>query len=139
MNEELLDDELIYDDELDLEHKDKKAQKWLNIFLFLQLLAAIIATGLAWFDIETILGTGPGGSAVGIVVFVMARRLKDKLGIYIGLSAPILTLGCTLLIMIFNWGPGDAQMPIALILSFYTLFLLIVLSAKEIAITNRIK
>jgi len=137
MNGDILDDELIYDEEL--EPKDKKAQKWLNIFLFLQLLAAIIATSLAWFDIETILGTGPGGSVVGVIVFVMAFRLKDKPSLYIGLSAPVFALGCTLLIMILNWGPGDARIPIPIILTIYTLLLLLVLRVKQSLASNRIK
>jgi hypothetical protein len=137
MNEELLDDELI--DEGEFQPQDNKAQRWLNIFLFLQILAAIIATGLAWVDIATIIGTGPGGSAVGVVVFVMAFRLEDKRSVCIGLSAPLLTLGCFLLIVILDWGPSPAQLPISIILAIYALLLLIVLMTKQSLQPNRIK
>ena len=57
--EELLDDLLI---QKDYDPAYYKKYKQLRFSLGLLILTAIISTGLAWFDIETIIGSGPIGS-----------------------------------------------------------------------------
>ena len=80
----------------------EKRIKTLKYLILIEAIAASFSTILAWYDIESIMTTGPIGSLIGFGVFIIAFQFKNiKVyrnlyvdGIVIGLSAPILSMVC---------------------------------------------
>ena len=128
--QELLDDQLAEITTLD--ERTRKLVKGFRLLIVIQAIAAIVSTILAWHEIETIMGTGPVGSLTGLLVFVIAFKLKDNKfygnlyfpGVLTGLSAPVLSLSCFLVIFFLEWNQTQAYVPITSTLFIYTIFLL---------------
>lgn len=135
MSDEILDNLEIEGNDR-LEPSELTKFKTLKIAVLVQVVAAIAATALAWSEIESIVGTGIIGSIIGIIVFVYAQKLSDKqpllgkfvlgqfigfrqTGMIIGLSAPIFSLCCFLIIFSCNWSPQQAEVPITSAIGIY--------------------
>ena len=96
----------------------------------LLLLSAVIATCICWYNVESIVISGLVISIIGIIMAIIARRHKNKLGVKVGLSALFISIFCGAIILIFSLNPRDAQMPISAIVTIYTLALIYVVFAK---------
>lgn len=101
------------------------------IFLFVQLIFVGIAVGLAFYEIETIVFSGPIGSIIGLVVFGVTYKSRLTMRKTIGLSAPIFSLICFSLIYFWEWSPSEAQEPIGILMLLYTIVIFILI-VKEI-------
>lgn len=90
------------------------------VLLGLALLTCVIGSMVAWLEIESIIGTGPLASALGIAAFIVGYRfaLADKLISFLPVA---LTIVCVALINIFGWGPSAAREPVSAIASGTTL------------------
>lgn len=102
-----------------------KQNRLVLLFLFAQLIFAGIAVGLAFCDIETIIFSGPVGSIIGLVVFALTHQSSFTVRKAIGLSAPIFSFICFLIIFILDWSPGEAEKPIAILMLLYTIVIFI--------------
>ena len=58
-------------------------------------------------------------SLMGIVVAFFAKKDKNRLFFWMGLSAPVITLFCFSLIEFYNWSESEAQVPISVVASIY--------------------
>lgn len=124
--QELLDDIISEDDHLYIKRN--------RIFIgavWVQLGFAILAVALGIDDIETIMGTGPIGSVIGLIVFGIAYKFEFSERKKIGLSAPLFSTICFSLVYFLNWSPGDAHIPIATLMVLYALWLFFI-ALKEI-------
>lgn len=133
MQDELLDDLLKESPPID-------QQRWIFIFkvaAVIQVLAAYGSTVLARIDITSILGTGPIGSVLGFITFYAARKINFKSGTYFGLSAPLLSITCFLVIAIFGISKGDAEVPVPLVLQAYSVIITIGLLRLWTSLKNR--
>lgn len=114
----------LLDDIITEEEYINRKQHRISMGLILgQLMFAVLATSLAFYDIQTIMGTGPVGSIIGLFVFGYANGLNISSRKKIGLSAPIFSLICFSLIFFFNWTKTSAQFPISILMTTYTAIL----------------
>jgi len=70
-------------------------------------------------EVESIVGTGPVFSILGLVVCIGWIYSRSLATFVFGLSASVISLFVLALIMGLNWSPGDASVPVPLILLAY--------------------
>ena len=90
----------------------------------LQIVLAFVVPAVASVQIESILGTGPALSVVGLMLVIAARPLGSWAVTLFGLSAPLVSAFCACLIAWFDWGPTEAHHPIVTISTLYALLIL---------------
>jgi hypothetical protein len=83
----------------------------------LEFAAAVVAAGAAFWWAETILATGPAMALAGLAVALYARHLRAPVVLVTGLAAPVATSVVALVIGALNWGPAEARIPVAMMLS----------------------
>lgn len=115
--QELLDDILPPDEE----HLYLKRNRILLQVMFVQLGFSLLAVALAIHDIESVLGTGPMGAIIGMIVFGFAYKLAFPKGKKVGLSAPLFSSICFSLIYFLDWSQSEAYFPITTLMVFYTM------------------
>jgi hypothetical protein len=93
--------------------------KVLNALVAAQLLAIGGSVLAATIEIESIVGTGPVVSVLGLIVAASARRNRSLGALLLGLSAGLLSLFVFALIAVQDWGPSDAAQPVSMILITY--------------------
>ncbi len=120
--QELLDDTISEE-----QHIYMKRNRMLIRAMLMQLGIALLATMLAIYDIVTIVGAGPVGSIMGLIVFWFAYQLDFSRRKKIGLSAPIFSALCFSLIYFLAWSKVEAYIPIITLMAFYTIGLSIVI------------
>jgi hypothetical protein len=86
-----------------------------------QVLALITALIAALIGVESIVGTGPALSVIGLLLAAVTQRLGSWALIAFGLSGPLFCALCAALIAYFRWGPHEAERPIAILLGAYAL------------------
>lgn len=84
-----------------------------------QVLATIVMLAGSLIEIETIIGTGPALSIIGLTLAVVTRRLNSWEPIAFGLSGPLICALAATLIAVYEWGPREAQRPIPWLLVAY--------------------
>lgn len=89
---------------------------WLLILYTLGILIAAIA---AMVDIESIMGSGPIMSLVGIWIAFLSYRRDHPIGLFYGLAVPTVSVFCFIVINGLDWGPSDAHVPVS---AFLVLF-----------------
>ena len=114
MGDELLDDNLF-------EEKRKPNGRVMRIFLVLQMLGSILAILIAWYEIESIVGSGPTMSIIGLCTLLASRSIKNKRGAWIGISPLLISIFWYIIIENFNWSPGDAYWPVNTFLTIATI------------------
>jgi len=107
-----------------------KEQTGLRGVASLLLLGAVITTCICWYEVQSIVASGPVLTLIGIIMAIIAKRHKNKLGVWIGLSALFISILCSVIIMAFGLNPSDAQLPISAIVTIYTLALIYVVFAR---------
>lgn len=99
----------------------RTGRRWAVVLWAAQALVTIAAVLAAVVEIESILGTGPVTSLLGLALALVARPLRSWPVFFYGISAPLVWAICALLIAVFDWRPGEAHAPIATILAIYAL------------------
>lgn len=94
----------------------------LAVAIILQVLTIVIGLVASFIHIESIIPTGLVLSLSGLLVLELSRRTRILSGLLLGLSGPLISLGCFLLIFSLGWSPSDAAAPIPRIGSGYALF-----------------
>jgi hypothetical protein len=92
--------------------------------LAVQLLTALSAWIAAWFNVETILVTGPLLSVTGLAFAVVVRQRGSWSPVLFGVSAPAVCALGAFVIAAFHLGPEKAHGPILVIFTTYSLSLL---------------
>jgi len=108
-------------------------QRWAIILLATQLLVACIAWLAAWYFLETIVATGPILTIIGFAFTIAVRPRNLWAPLLVGLSAPVVCALGAFTIAAFRLNPGEARLPILIMLAIY---LLVVLPAAAIAIVR---
>jgi ClpX C4-type zinc finger len=108
-------------------------QKSAIVLLTAQLLVACIAWLAAWYELESIVGTGPLLTIIGLALAIVVRPLGSWTPVLVGLSAPVVCATGAFAIAIFRLGPGEAQYPILFLL---TIYLLVTAPAAIVAFTQ---
>lgn len=144
MSNEILDNLEIEEDKFP-DSEELSKLKIVKIIAVVQFIMAIVATVLEYEETETIMGTGPIGSILGIFLFSRASKMPHippfvgkewmggfisfrKTGMIIGLSAPIFSFLCFLVIAIGSLSPKEAHEPVFIGLCAYTVFLFLITS-----------
>jgi hypothetical protein len=86
-----------------------------------QVLAAVVMFMAAAIKIESIVGTGPALSIIGLLLAIVTRRLNSWESMAFGVSGPLVCAVGAMLIAINHWGPGKAARPISMLLAAYLL------------------
>jgi hypothetical protein len=108
-------------------------QKFAIGLLAAQLLTACIAWLIAWFWLETIVGTGPLLTVIGLALALVVRPFGFWMPLLVGLSGPIVCAVGAFTIALFRLSPGEAQRPILIIL---TIYLLVAVPAAAVALSQ---
>ncbi|HEY3392225.1 MAG TPA: hypothetical protein VGK58_05940 [Lacipirellulaceae bacterium] len=90
-----------------------------QVLAILAMLAMVI-----FFDIETIVATGPTLTVIGLALALVTRPLVNLHVLLFGISAPLICALGALIIAFFELDPGEAYAPILTILSLYALLIL---------------
>lgn len=93
---------------------------WLTSLCSLQILVMATALWLEAYEHETIVGSGPVFSVVGMAIAGISRRKDRHLEFFAGVSAPLLTAFIVFLININGWSPATGDKPITVIISLYS-------------------
>jgi len=97
---------------------------WAVVASVLQLITVCVGVPIAWFNIESILFSGPIVSILGLLTTILAIRARSGntllLSIF-GLSGPAISVGTFALIAYQEWSPSDAQEPVSMLLIWYVL------------------
>ena len=101
---------------------------WLLIVYTLGILIAAIA---AMVEIESIVGSGPIMSLVGIWIAFLSYRRDRPIGLFYGLAVPTVSVFCFIVINLMEWGPSDAHVPVS---AFLVLFAWACIPACSLAI-----
>jgi hypothetical protein len=86
-----------------------------------QILATIAAVAACAVDVESILFTGPALTFSGTALALVTRSLRSWNVLAYGLSGPLVSALGALLILVFSWGPSEAQEPILAISILYAM------------------
>ena len=105
---------------------NNKHNRTFYIFAILQIIGSIIAVALAWNDVESIIGSGPTLTFLGIIVFLFARLAQNKFGMVLGFIPLFASFISFCLIFSFSLSPSDAQIPISSLLSFFLFISLLI-------------
>jgi hypothetical protein len=86
-----------------------------------QALAALVMLWTAAaIHLESILWTGPTLTIVGLLHAVVTLSLGSWVTLVAGLSGPLVCAFIAVCIALFNWSPGEAEGPVIVIMSLYT-------------------
>lgn len=99
--------------------------RWFYLFLALLLVGSVISTGLAWYEVESIVGSGPTMSIIGCILSIFAYYDKTKSLIWLGLIPFVISLFWWFAIEIYNLSPSDCKVNIPTSLSIATAFMLL--------------
>jgi hypothetical protein len=84
-----------------------------------QVLATVAAVAACAAKIESILFTGPSLAVIGLILAIVTQPLRSWRVLIYSLSGPFVAAFCAALIVVFHWGPGEAEEPILAILFIY--------------------
>lgn len=96
--------------------------RWLRRFLCVQVVVIICSLAVETYKHESIVGSGPIFSLIGLCLAVLSIRQRNIPAFVFGLSAIVLTGSVVFLINYNGWGPPEGDGPITLIVWLYSLF-----------------
>jgi len=102
------------------EDKATKGLRVLRICIGLQCTTIVLGVSAAFYDIESIVVTGPVLFLIGIFLALCNRQHEHLTSLAFGLSGPAISIICLALINLLNWSPTDAQHPVSIIAAVYT-------------------
>lgn len=92
---------------------------WLRALLVLQGLVIIVSLAVEAYEHESIVGSGPVFSLVGLTIAVVAFRNQQPYAMAYGLSAAAFALLIVFLINYNHWGPPQGDRPITILAYCY--------------------
>ena len=95
--------------------------RFVSWLLIAHTLGILLATICAAIDIESIIVSLPALSLSGTLVGLGSFRRDHLLGLLFGVSAPSVAVLCFFVIVMLEWNPSDAQVPVSVFLGFFTL------------------
>ena len=101
--------------------KSSRRRKWAIAAWGLQFLTTVVAVVACAAEVESIIATGPALTFSGLALVTLARPVCAARLFAYGISAPFLCAFCAALIVLFEWGPGEAALPVLVVLSMYAL------------------
>ncbi|MCH2044432.1 MAG: hypothetical protein MK212_09985 [Saprospiraceae bacterium] len=105
-------------------HKNKRSL-WHIIVLFLLIIGSIVSTLIAWVEIESIIGSGPIMSIIGIVFLIQNILNKEGLGMIIGAMVPAISLAWFIIIYLYSLGPSDCELIVPASLTVASTFVVV--------------
>jgi len=102
-----------------------------SLLAALQVFVAFVGTGFAFWEIESILGSGPLLAVVGGLHAIAGHRRGRLSAILMGYSAPVFCIAIFLLINLKEWGPDAAQDPVSALAVAYLIPLVVAWLASE--------
>lgn len=110
---------------------------WVELGMWLQLLTVIVGLGVASWKVDSIVGTGPVLSILGILLAIFSYRKSVLTGLLPGLSGPAFSVVVFLIIFFRNWSPHDAQYPVPIMITGYLVVVLLAVLLMLTQIRNR--
>jgi hypothetical protein len=101
--------------------KSARRRKWAISAWALQFLTTAVAVVACAAEVESIVATGPALTFIGLAFVTLTRPVCAARLFAYGVSAPFVCAFCAALIVLFEWGPGEAAVPILVVLSIYAL------------------
>lgn len=101
----------------------KKINSLLKNGTRLHLLVVLVAAGLAFYDVETIVAMGPVCSILAALLLIFNNK-KIREYKLLATSTLLFCLFIFLLIVGLNWSPSDAQWPVSILGGIYSIWLL---------------
>ena len=75
----------------------------------------VVAYAMSLFAVETVMGSGPVLSALGLWLVVRGLRAQNPAATLLGLGHGVLSLTLFLTVNALDWSPNDARQPFAVI------------------------
>jgi hypothetical protein len=97
---------------------------WHRVLLWIKSVTIIVAIGVAYIEIESIIFSGGFYVLIAILVGVFGLIGRDYWSVVLSAAAFTFALSILLLINIKEWSPGDADGPVQLIMIAYGAFAL---------------
>ncbi|MFK8104330.1 MAG: hypothetical protein AB8G15_17515 [Saprospiraceae bacterium] len=117
---EVLDEHLLEDSSL-----GRRPNNLFYFFWILLLVGSLIATILAWGDVEEIVYSGPVMSAIGLIFSILARLIKNREAVWLGAIPLIVSIFLLIVIFFQNYSPSDCRFWVPALLSVLTTGMLI--------------
>ncbi|MEL7248991.1 MAG: hypothetical protein AAFO03_11250, partial [Bacteroidota bacterium] len=82
---------------------------WFYVSTVFLILGLIVATILSWWSVETIMGTGPVVSIIGIIHLLISRKSNERINMFLGAFPLVLSVAWFIIINAYNLSPGDCR------------------------------
>ena len=92
---------------------------WYRLLAVIQCLTIMIGVVAAFIHIESIIASGSVLTSIGLVMTVLSSRVPFVRGVVFSASGPAISVFCFMLILLNNWGPGDAHGPVSGLAAIY--------------------
>lgn len=97
---------------------------WLRRFVVLQAIVIVTSLAVEAYEHESIVGSGPIFSLVGLIIAIIAFRKRDPAAMIFGGSAIAFASLIVFLINYNSWGPPQGNRPITILSFTYAAFAL---------------
>ncbi|MEL6835831.1 MAG: hypothetical protein AAFP77_22720 [Bacteroidota bacterium] len=101
--------QILDDDFLEELTNSKRKSKWFYVSTVFLILGFVLATILSWWEVETIMGSGPVVSIIGIIHLLISRKSKERINMFLGALPLVLSVAWFIIINAFNLSPRDCQ------------------------------
>jgi hypothetical protein len=89
------------------------------VLVFIHILGIIIAVLCSVCEIKSIIYSGPLLSAFSLSIALLAYRRNRTITLYYALATPTVSVFCFAIIFGMKWEPGDARLPIGILLTLF--------------------
>jgi hypothetical protein len=90
----------------------------------LQIVTIVLMVSFAIWDVESIVGTAPALTIIGLLLAIVAGPLRSWTALSFGISGPLICIACARTIAHFNLSPPKASEPIPIIAGLLALLTL---------------
>lgn len=111
---------------LETKEENTKREKWHYVLLIILLVGYVISTVIAWYEVETIVGSGPIMSILGIIFSRIAYTMNYKSSVFLGLIPFAISIFWFIMIDINSLSPSDCQVIVPISLSVATVLAFII-------------
>ncbi|MEL6969584.1 MAG: hypothetical protein AAFZ63_09860 [Bacteroidota bacterium] len=101
--------QILDDDFLEELTNSRRKSKWFYVSTVFLILGVIVATILSWWEVETIIGSGPVVSIIGIIHLLISRKSKEWINMILGALPLVLSVGWVIVINAFHLSPRDCR------------------------------
>ena len=115
---QILDDDFVEE----LTNTGRKS-RWFYVSTVLLIIGSIVATILSWLEVESIIGSGPILSVIGIIHLVISRKSKERVNMFIGALPLLLSVFWVIVINALRLSPSDCQVIVPASVTLATLMI----------------